>query len=202
MHAQTPDIRHLCLDLILPLVSTPPFHSHARQIMRPLFANIAQDPPITILRILTSLWEAITGPHSGAGRKNALMLLDEQAIDHLSALFTSGEVEQGSGKSVGEMTLAFVEGVTTRPGRGVCFADEGWYPRRQQEGAVGRSQGRNDDGDDEVHLTLEERTRRGLHNRILSNVVRKLGGKVLEDSGRISSWAIHMLEACPELVSG
>lgn len=172
--------------------------------MRPLFANIAQDPPITILRVLTALWEAITGPHSGAGRKNALMLLDEQAIEHLLALFQQGDIEPTSGKTVGEMVQAFVEGVTTRPGRGICFADEGWYPRKQQEGGMGMGRnGRNDDDDDgAAHLTLEERTRRGLHNRILSNVVRKLGGKVLEDSGRVAAWAVHMLEACPELVAG
>jgi nucleolar pre-ribosomal-associated protein 1 len=150
---------------------------------------------------LTALWEAITGPSPGQGRKTALVLLDESALGHLVELFNREQTEPSSGRSVAEMAQAFVEGVTSKPGRGVCFTDEGWYPRKPKESALARL-GMDDDDDREMHLSLEDRMRRGLHNRILSNVVRKLGGKVVDDNGRVGEWAIKVFEACPELVAG
>ena len=99
------------------------------------------------------------------------------------------------------MAQSFIEGVTTKPGRGICFVDEGWYPRRAKEGVLARL-GMDDEDDREMHLSMEEKMRRGLHNRILSNVVRKLGGKAVDDSGRVGEWAIKLFDACPELVAG
>ena len=191
----------MVLDIILPLVSTPQFHSHARSLLRPLYSNLEQDPPVTILRILTALWEAITGPSAGTGRKMALVLLDESALGHLVELFTREAIEPSSGRTVAEMVQAFVEGVTTKPGRGICFADEGWYPRKPKDGALARL-GMDDEDDREMHLSMEEKMRKGLHNRILSNVVRKLGGKAVDDNGRVCECSVKLVEACPELVAG
>lgn len=158
---------------------------------------------MTIYRILTAIWEAITAPSPGTGRKAALALLDERAIDNILALFNRDETEPTTGKSVSEIASAFLEGVTTVPGRGICFVDEGWYPRRQSDNPVAVRMNQLDDDDQQRGGgSREDRLRRGLHNRILSNVVRKLGGKVVDDNGRIGEWAIKLLQACPELVAG
>lgn len=163
-----------------------------------MYSQFDQDPPVTIYRLFTYLWQAINVPSAGAGRKISLALLDERAIEAIISLLNRDETEPTTRKSIADIAAAFLEGVTTTPGRGLCFADEGWYPRKQTEGKVSM----NELDDDQVTGTAEERQRRGLHNRILSNVVRKLGSKVVDDNGRIGQWAIKVFQACPELVSG
>lgn len=170
--------------------------------MKNVYSQFDQDPPTTIYRLLTAMWEAISAPSPGTGRKVALAILDERAIDAITALFSREEVEPNTGKSIAEIASAFLEGVTTVPGRGVCFVDEGWYPRRQSDNPTAVRMNEMDDDDQQMNGNREDRIRRGLHNRILSNVVRKLGGKVADDNGRVGAWAIKMFAACPELVAG
>jgi len=194
-----PDIRHAALHLILPLLSLPALHAHAKSILPGLYNGLAGDPPMTIYRVLTGIWTAINGPSAGLSRKTAIALLDENAIEKLLELVNREVVEPTTGKTVGEMTLAFLDVTTTIPGQGICFPDEGWYPRRND---------RNEEDDEDatgasnVRDWREGRMRRGLHNRILSNVVRKLGARVVDDQGRIGDWVIKVLQACPEIVAG
>ena len=153
------------------------------------------DPPITIYRLLTGLWAAIAGPSPGIARRTALALLDENALEKLIDLLNREDVDPTSGKSVGAMVSAFLEATTTVPGRGICFTDQGWYPRQgaeEGEEDMGAYNKRRDEG----------RMRKGLHNRILSNVVRNLGSKVVDGQGRVGEWVIKVLQACPEIVAG
>lgn len=187
-----PDIRHLILRIILPLFPSPSFQPHAKIILPPLYSNLAADPPITVLRILTALWAAISSPSFGLNRRVSLVLFQERSIEALWGQLGRDDVEGKSGKKVGELVRAFLEGITATPGKGVCFPDEGWYPRRMDDSKEGDN--KVGDGGDTW--------RKGLHNRILGNVVRKVGNKVVDDEGIVGEWMIEVFRACPELVSG
>jgi len=100
------------------------------------------------------------------------------------------------------MVMAFLEGVTATPGQGVCFPDEGWYPRREKDNL-----GMDDEAGEEAEKRgmgdgRGNRFKNGLHNRILSNVVRRMGLKAIDDKGRIAEWMLKVLQACPEIVAG
>ncbi|EIW68969.1 hypothetical protein TREMEDRAFT_73980 [Tremella mesenterica DSM 1558] len=194
-----PDIRHALLHLILPMFPTPLFQAHARLVMPSIWSHISSDPPITVYRILDAAWTAITAQTSGLGRRTSLVLLNESAIEHLLQLLVRQDTEPITGKKVGEIVSAFLDSVTIVPGRGVCFPDEGWYPRQPTEDDAKRSF-----ADQEYHNPRgdpEERLRRGLHNRILSNVVRRLGPKVIDEHEQIGDWVVKVLQSCPELVA-
>lgn len=178
-----PDIRHLAIHLVLPLLPTTPFHTHAKQILPALYSGLALDPPTTVYRVLNAMWAAISGPPPGIARRIALVLLDENAVDNISKLLDRGATEPETGVSVGDMAAGFLEGATATPGRGICFPDEGWYPREEED-------------------TADPKKKRGLHNRILSNVVKRLGARVVDDEGRVGAWVLKMFKACPELVGG
>ncbi|OXG21306.1 nucleolar pre-ribosomal-associated protein 1 [Cryptococcus neoformans Tu259-1] len=187
-----PDIRHLILRIILPLFPSPSFQPHAKTILPPLYSNLAADPPITVLRILTALWAAISSPSFGLNRRVSLILFQERSIEALWGQLGRDDVEEKSGKKVGELVRAFLEGITATPGKGVCFPDEGWYPRQMDD---------SKEGDNKVG-NGGDTWRKGLHNRILGNVVRKVGNKVVDDEGIVGEWMIEVFRACPELVSG
>ncbi|KAL1411880.1 hypothetical protein Q8F55_002862 [Vanrija albida] len=184
-----PDIRHLAIDLILPLLPIAPFHTFAKGILPHLYSGLAQDPPTTVYRVLTAMWASISGPPPGIARRISLTLLDEAAILNISQLLERGAVDPVSGRSVGEIAEGFLQGVTSNPSRGICFADEGWYPRQEAE----------DDGNNRENS--DARRRKGLHNRILSNVVKRLGNRSVDDEGRVGGWVIKMFEAMPELIA-
>ncbi|KAK4684154.1 nucleolar pre-ribosomal-associated protein 1, partial [Tremellales sp. Uapishka_1] len=188
-----PDIRHLALSLLLPILSLSTFQTHAKPLLPAIFTNLHQDPPVTVYRILTALWDAISTLAPGAARRTALSLLDENAIEQLLRLLSRDEKEPSTGRTVSEMASAFLDAITATPGRGICFPDEGWYPRKGTEDVVEEERGVGD---------AREKGRKGLHNRILSNVIRRLGGKVVDDEGGVGEWVVKVLQACPELVAG
>ncbi|KAL7418746.1 hypothetical protein Q5752_006429 [Cryptotrichosporon argae] len=169
-----PDVRHLALGVVLPLLSTQGFHTYAKGIMSAVYSGLASDPPITISRVLTALWQATHLPSPGIARRISLVLFDESALDHLLKLLP--RIDEHDGRKVGDTVASFLYSVTADPSRGICFPDQGWYPRT--------------DGD-----------KRGVHNRILGNVVNKLGGRAVDDA-RIGEWVVKVFAACPELVAG
>lgn len=192
------DIRHLCIDLICPVLSLSAFHSFSKPILKQLYAGLPSDPAVTIYRVLEAAWKATSHPSAGQSRKMALLLLDEHAIERLLELLDRDDIDETTGKSVADIAAAFLDATTTVPGKGICFQDQGWYPRSAKDPSA--LMGRNDIGDEDGNPN--ERARSGLHNRILSNVVRKQGSKVVDDKGRIGLWVVKVLQACPEIVSG
>nr|XP_019014593.1 uncharacterized protein I206_00676 [Kwoniella pini CBS 10737]OCF53374.1 hypothetical protein I206_00676 [Kwoniella pini CBS 10737] len=198
-----PDIRHLILRTILPLLSTSSFQAHARSILPALYSGLAADPPITVLRVLTSLWDAISGPSVGLNRRTSLVLFHEKSLEHLWQLLSRQDVDQTTGRTVSELSEAFLEEITTVPGQGICFADEGWYPRRIEVDSAIRNQ---DDGvttfNGGVGHSRNDDWKKGLHNRILGNVVRKVGNKAVDDGDLVGKWLTKVFEACPELIAG
>ena len=191
------DIRHAALHILIPLFPLSAFHAHGKTILPAIYNNMQSDPPVTIYRILTGLWSAIAGPSPGIARRTALALLDENALEKLLDLVEREDVDPTSDKTVGDLTMAFLESTTTVPRQGICFPDEGWYPRKSGDG---------DENDEDLggsgRRRDENKMRKGLHNRILSNVVRKLGAKVVDGQGRVGDWVIKVLQACPEIVAG
>lgn len=185
---------------MLPLLSTTEFQTYSRQILPGLYSNLPSDPPKTILGVLNAIWEAISGPSPGLARKVSLALLDENAIESVLQLLPREDVEETTGRSVGELAASFLEGVTCNPERGICFPDEGWYPRRSAGSVLGEADENEGEGEGRSY-DREHKARMGLHNRILSNVVRRIGGKVVDDS-RLGDWALKVMNACPEIIAG
>lgn len=163
--------------------------------MSGIYSHLASDPPITVYRVLNAIWTAITASTPGISRRIALILLNENSLESLLGLVHRQEVEVSTGHTVGEIVSGFLEGVTTDPGRGVCFPDEGWYPRQVDEKL-------DEDEDDDRPGRRNDKERHSLHNRILSNVVRKTGGKVVDGDGKLGQMVANILRACPELVAG
>ncbi|WWD09124.1 hypothetical protein V865_007246 [Kwoniella europaea PYCC6329] len=197
-----PDIRHLILRTILPLLSTSTFQAHARSILPPLYSGLSADPPITVYRVLTALWNAISGPSIGLNRRTSLVLFHEKSLEHLWQLLSRQDVESSTGKTVSEIVEAFLEGITTVPGQGICFADEGWYPRRMADRNANANEGNDGIALNGTNDDRSDSWKRGLHNRILGNVVRKVGNKAVDDDGVVGNWMTKVFEACPELIAG
>jgi nucleolar pre-ribosomal-associated protein 1 len=159
-----------------------------------IYNHIASDPAITVYRVLTAIWTAITDSTPGISRRISLVLLNESSIENLLGLLNRKEIERSTGSTIGEMATGFLEGVTTDPGRGLCFADEGWYPRQVEE--------KENDDEDDGRIRKDDKERQSLHNRILSNVVRRTGARVVDGDGKLGDMISKILEACPELVAG
>jgi nucleolar pre-ribosomal-associated protein 1 len=181
------------------MLSTASFQAHSKLLLSALYSNVSGDPPITIYRILNALWSAMSIPIPGVARRTAVALLDETAVEHLLKLTGREEKESTTGRSVAEMTGAFLEAVTTIPGKGICFPDEGWYPRRIVEDGVAPAAAEEDEDKGGVG-DAKDAKRKGLHNRILSNVVKRLGNKVIDDGG-VGDWVVKVLNSCPELIA-
>ena len=77
----------------------------------------------------------------------------------------------------------FLLAISTHPGTGICFRDNGWYPREEGSesgGGDGKRRGR-------------------IYNKILANFLKTL--KMNEDL-RQQELAVKIMAACPELVAG
>ena len=196
------DIRHLCLHFLLPFLSTSAFQAHAKLLLPHVYSDLFSDPPLTLHRVLAALWLAVNAPSSGIGRRIALTLLDEKAIEHLLRLLTRDEKEPTTGRRVGDIVMAFLLSVSATPGQGICFPDEGWYPRQGKDDLLGYDEmaGEKEENGNQGN-DRDERFRKGLHNRILSNIVRRVGMKAV-DHGGIGEWVLRVMQACPEIVAG
>ena len=87
----------------------------------------------------------------------------------------------------------FLLAICTRPGVGICFKDNGWYPR---------DVGSEDSTGLGVDATAEDsgsRKQSRINNKILANVLKTL--RVNEDP-RQQELALKVFSSCPELVAG
>lgn len=134
-------------------------------------------------------------------RKVSVALIDENAIESLMKLYARKDQEEAIDEyAPADLAHHFLMRVCTTPGTGVCFQDESWY-RRKGKGKAAEEM----DGDHEREPAQNGRTgaqpNDGLHNKILANVLRRIGPKVGEES-KYASLAEGILGACPELVAG
>ena len=191
-----PDMRHAALHLLSPLLSSQALLSNAKPLLQPMYSGLIDDPPISISRLLLAIWTAVSGSSPGQARKASLALLDERAIESLLQLLSKHDIEPTTGRRVSEIALEFLSAVTAIPGRGICFQDQGWYSRNQA-----RDTDQADEATGEASMSTEKH-RGGLHNRLLSNVIRKIGSRAVDDNSEVGEWMVRVLSACPELVSG
>lgn len=86
-----------------------------------------------------------------------------------------------------EVAHHFLLAICTRPGSGICFKDNGWYPREDGEGQSAA-----------IPISTNSEGSK-VHNKILAGVVKSLR---LSDDPRQRELALRILKACPELVAG
>lgn len=79
--------------------------------------------------------------------------------------------------------------ICTHRGSGICFADNGWYPRQDED---------SNDPNDEI-MGKANKAGGKIYNKILANVLKTLQ---VNDDPRQQELALKILAVCPELVSG
>ncbi|KAJ9109209.1 hypothetical protein QFC21_000538 [Naganishia friedmannii] len=210
-----PDIRHLTVHFLLAYLSHPLFLAASKQLIPPLFANMKDDPPLTLYRIFQALWNNLNASGSpGVNRRTAVALLTEQSIEGILRLYGRDNREEATVRTgnttPAEMAHEFLLKTCTKPGVGICFPDQGWYKRKGKAklaelltGTDGEAAGLGFDDEEEQ----EGRKEAGIfgigmvHNKVLGNVVRKVGPKTVDDA-RMAQLVEQVLRACPELVAG
>lgn len=209
------DIRHLTLRFMEPFFSHPLFLAASKQIIAPLFSNLKDDPPLTLYRIFQALWSHLNASGSpGVNRRTAVALLTEQAIEGILKVYGRDNADEATSQT-GDATPAetahqFLLKTCTKPGMGICFPDQGWYKRKGKARLTDVMTG--DKWEDSAIGTVEEdedasRREGGIfgigmvHNKVLGNVVRKVGPKTVDDA-RMAQLVELILKACPELVAG
>lgn len=195
--------------------SHPLFLSASKQLLAPLFANMKDDPPLTIARIFQALWNHLNASGSaGVNRRTAVSLLTEQSIEGILRLYGRNSMDEATSKTgnvtPAEMAHEFLLKTCTKPGTGICFADQGWYKRKGKARLTDLMSGTNEDALAVGPADVEEDSGRAeggifgvgmVHNKVLGNVIRKVGPKTADDA-RMAQLVEAILRACPELVGG
>ncbi|KAF9040788.1 ribosome 60S biogenesis N-terminal-domain-containing protein [Panaeolus papilionaceus] len=194
---QRPDIRTLYILLLLSFVDSnsasqvkTAFLEQHRDSFLAIFKGLMQDHYNMARSILEVCW---TGIWSDVKVKRTIKigLFNETTLGHLIKLYDKIQPEDEDGENIpANLVHHFLLGICTRPGFGICFKDNGWYPRETDSDEMG---GRRDED--------EENKKKGgkIYNKILANILKTL--KVNEDA-RQQELATKILAACPELVAG
>ncbi|KIY45257.1 hypothetical protein FISHEDRAFT_49590 [Fistulina hepatica ATCC 64428] len=146
-------------------------HSHAFPL---LFKGLAEDHCNVVKHVFETFWTGLWGDLK-VSRTLKINLFNENNLMQILKLYDV------PADNVRDLVHYFMLAICTRQGGGVCFKDNGWYPREVSDDGIGR--------------TPSSR----IHNRILANIVKSL--KVNEDPLQ-QVLALKIFEACPELVSG
>ncbi|KZT67038.1 hypothetical protein DAEQUDRAFT_694819 [Daedalea quercina L-15889] len=195
-----PDIRTLFVLFLLSFVDSEAqasvkstFLEQRRDILSSIFRGLWQDPFSVIRRVLEVCW---TGIWSDPKVKRTLKIhvFNETILSQLLRVYDRDSPEDGVADRVpADVVHHFLLAICTRPGVGVCFKDNGWYPRDiSGEDSAGFG----------VQVNADEvgpRKHSRINNKILANVLKTL--KVNEDP-RQQELALKVLTACPELVAG
>ncbi|EJD00768.1 uncharacterized protein FOMMEDRAFT_169024 [Fomitiporia mediterranea MF3/22] len=180
-----PDIRTLTLQFILSFISSASpikaaFLEQHRDIFLSLFKGLDADPYPVIQFTLELLWTKLWQDQK-IKRTLKVGLFGEKTIQQLIKLYERSEQEgSNAGQVPADVVHHFLLAICTHRGIGVCFNDNGWYPRKENEGD-----------------TLQKKEK--IYNKILANVLKML--KISEDA-RQQELALKICRACPELVSG
>ncbi|KLO07343.1 hypothetical protein SCHPADRAFT_652933 [Schizopora paradoxa] len=194
---QKPDIRTLCLKLILSFIrrdsstqTKAAFLEQRRDLFLSIFKGLSGDPYSVVRYVLEEIWVNIWQDPK-IKRSIKVGLFGEVTIQHLLKLYERSTSDGTDSESIpADVVHHFMLGIATHRGVGICFADNGWYPRSNDEEDHRRAE-------DERERHLQKGGR--IYNKILSNVLKML--RVNEDA-RQQELALKILAACPELVSG
>ncbi|KAI0092903.1 ribosome 60S biogenesis N-terminal-domain-containing protein [Irpex rosettiformis] len=191
-----PDIRTLYVLFLLsfvdskaPTVVKTAFLEQRRDNFVSIFKGLWQDSYPVVRRVLETCWSGIWADVK-IKRTVKINIFAENTVGQIARLYERNEAEDESTESVpADLAHHFLLAICTRPGTGVCFKDQGWYPR-------------NDENEGEGQDTIDDAPRRNhgrIYNKILANVLKTL--KVNEDA-RQQELALRILQVCPELVAG
>ncbi|TFK65850.1 hypothetical protein BDN72DRAFT_178326, partial [Pluteus cervinus] len=193
-----PDIRTLYTLFLLSFVKQDntaqlktSFLEQHRDAFLAIFKGLHQDHYTVVRRVLEICWSGIW-QDAKVKRTLKISLFSETTVSHLAKLYEriiSDDDEPDH--VVADLVHHFLLAICTHPGTGICFKDNGWYPRGYLE------------EEDPVKHDEDEEPRKGtggrVYNKILGNIVKTL--KVNEDP-RQQELAMKILQACPELVAG
>ena len=187
------DIRtlYLLLNLIFisPLISTPSIiSSHLSQISihKSLFKTLHQDHYLVIQKFL-QVWYLVWKDNR-ISKSLKLSIWDNNTLDHLLKIYQRNFDEcqiDGVYHIPSKLIHHYFKLLTTNPGFGLCFKDDGWYPRKQQEINISNNNANN-----------EEKSNNKLYNRLLLNLLKTLR---IGDNELIADLALSILKACPEI---
>ncbi|KAK0490295.1 ribosome 60S biogenesis N-terminal-domain-containing protein [Armillaria novae-zelandiae] len=174
-----PDIRTL---YILFLLSFVVFLEQHRDAFVSMFKGLSQDHYSVIRRVLEVSWAGIWSEPK-LKRTLKIGVFNETTIAQLAKAYDRVDSEDDDPEHVpANIVHHFLLAICTRPGTGICFKDNGWYPRDVEDAQ----------DDEEV-----PKGRGGkLYNKMLGNVLRSL--KVNEDM-RQQELSLKIIAACPEL---
>lgn len=186
------DIRTLYIFLLLSFIeaSSPTaakalFLEQHREAFTSIFKGLHQDPYAVIRRVLESCWSGLWGD-AKLKRTLKIGVFNEVTLNQLCKIYDRVEVDPDVPADV---VHHFLLAICTHPGTGVCFKDNGWYPRETSE-----EQNTFSDDKDETIVTKSK-----IFNKILGNVLRNLKAN---DDLRQQELVLKILEVCPELVAG
>ncbi|PBK72194.1 hypothetical protein ARMSODRAFT_932579 [Armillaria solidipes] len=187
-----PDIRTLYILFLLSFVDadTPApvkvvFMEQHRDAFVSMFKGLSQDHYSVIRRVLEVSWAGIWSEPK-LKRTLKIGVFNETTVAQLAKVYDRVGSEDDDPEHVpANIVHHFLLAICTRPGTGICFKDNGWYPRDVEDAQ----------DDEEV-----PKSRGGkLYNKMLANVLRSL--KVNEDM-RQQELSLKIMSSCPELVAG
>ncbi|KZO94573.1 hypothetical protein CALVIDRAFT_528779 [Calocera viscosa TUFC12733] len=199
---QRPDIRTLYMLFLLSFLSasTPSSLKQSflaqRDTFTAMFKDLRRDHTNVVRKVLEVSWEGIW-EDKRVRRTAKINVFNEWMLNQILRLYDRVDKDDPSHAfCTADLAHHFLLAICTRPGVGICFPDNGWYPREPE--AEEDNDAMVDEPDDDLGQRRNQQKGR-IYNKILANFMKSL--KVGEDA-RQQELALRILEACPELVTG
>lgn len=198
-----PDIRTLWVLFLLSFLRTPSGGSTApalriaalglgKDYYPAILKGLGQDPAPVVAHILLGLHDGILSDEASAKlpRSSIVSLFNEWGCKELVSLYEREHdrlqlTATQDSHSIADVAHHFLLALCTHPGRGVCYADNGWYGRQTPD------EGETDGGG------AHAQQRPSIHNKILYGVLRSLSPS---RSPKQAELALRILGASSELV--
>jgi hypothetical protein len=199
-----PDIRTLAVSLFTTLLTAGHLPTKLGILAQPSLIHgtsklLASDHPAVVERVLQTWWE-VWFKEKRIPRVTKLPAFTPEVISDILKVYVGSDDElttkADGGYNAKELAHHFLLAFLTIPGKGVCYQDNGWYPRNFHLDATA-----------EELLEDAGRTKSagagGVHNKVLKEVLRGAGslGLVGEDK-QAEALVVAILRSCPELVAG
>lgn len=220
-----PDIRTLYIIFILQFIQPASnlhfikstFLESHREVLLAIFKRLHEDPYPLVRTILEASWEGIWQDNR-VKKTVKIGLFGEKTLNlvghctfirkfpypvssQLIKLYARATAEMSDPESIpADLIHHFLLALCTRPGVGLCFKDNGWYPRQEDDEFTIIDDEIEDPDSRRTDENSQMQDKSGkTYNRILGNLLKSL--RPTEDA-RHQELALKILQACPELVYG